>query len=168
MNSAEFQRRTHISLAADRDFYIMESSASCGHGRCGLPPNNRPYWEIFPTLSIFARPLPGALHSQQQNRMVPPFVRHRRRRRTNVLNANVPEFRACDCPVVCYFAMAIALIIAGILTTVFVLDDTFGHFVGQLWLIGPLFIACGVVILVRSAIFLRRRQILKQERDVSS
>ncbi|OQV11408.1 hypothetical protein BV898_14285 [Hypsibius exemplaris] len=113
------------------------------------------------------------VHDQHRNYrdfVTPPFIRRvppRSRGGGPGPTGSTTDFKICDCPIICYFSMSIALILIGCLTTIFVLDDTFGHFssmVSQLWLVGPLFISCGVVILVRTIIFLRRKQNMRRQR----
>ena len=122
----------------------------------GNGPHHR-HWR-FPPWMVW-----GGLHEQQRNYRSfnpPPFIR-RIPPRSHTISS---DFKICDCPIVCYFSMSISLILIGCLTTFFVLDDTFdsfSHAVSQLWLVGPLFISCGIVIFVRT---IRKR--LQRQRTV--
>ncbi|GAU96704.1 hypothetical protein RvY_08111-2 [Ramazzottius varieornatus] len=126
------------------------------------PPGNGPHrhWR-FPPWMVW-----GGLHEQQRNYRSfnpPPFIR-RIPPRSHTISS---DFKICDCPIVCYFSMSISLILIGCLTTFFVLDDTFdsfSHAVSQLWLVGPLFISCGIVIFVRTVIFMRRKRMMQRQR----
>lgn len=130
------------------------------------PPGNGPHrhWR-FPPWMVW-----GGLHEQQRNYRSfnpPPFIR-RIPPRSHTISS---DFKICDCPIVCYFSMSISLILIGCLTTFFVLDDTFdsfSHAVSQLWLVGPLFISCGIVIFVRTVIFMRRKRMMQRQRTVKT
>lgn len=149
---------------------MMESAISCGHGMA-YGGGNIDRWR-FPPWIAFSRHGGNRAGNLQQQRhrdlMLPRFRRRVPIRSSHTVNS---DFKICDCPVVCYFSMAIALILIGCLTTAFVLDDAFGQYnsmISQLWLVGPLFISCGIVIFVRTVIFLRRKQAAKRQREVRS
>ncbi|XP_055349369.1 uncharacterized protein LOC129596189 [Paramacrobiotus metropolitanus] len=146
----------------------METAISCGHGM-GLGYSAADRWRFPPWMAFSRRGRPGGtlpIHSRNRDLIIPPFGRGRPHRpRARTINS---DFEICDCPIVCYLSMAIALILIGCLLTAFVLDDTFGHLnsmISQLWLVGPLFISSGVVFFIRIILFLRKKQAQRRQRE---
>lgn len=144
----------------------METAISCGHGSNIGYNGNMERWRFPPWMAFSRRGLGGALHHRGNRDVMLPTLQRRVPPRNPTIST---DFKICDCPVVCYFSMALSLIFIGCLTTAFALDDTFGQFnslISQLWLVGPLFIAFGVVILGRTVMFLKKKRALRRQREV--
>lgn len=70
---------------------------------------------------------------------------------------------SCDFTSYCYFTLALALFAVGTVITVFSLDDgatsalsTLGH----MWLLGPIFISSGLMVAVKTVLYLRKKNLV--------
>lgn len=73
-------------------------------------------------------------------------------------------FGRCDCRSYSYFALSIVLFAVGTVITVLVFGDTGGYLfsnIGHVWLVGPVFICSGLLIAVRSVLYLRKKSVIQ-------
>ncbi|GLH08683.1 Uncharacterized protein GBIM_13867 [Gryllus bimaculatus] len=89
------------------------------------------------------------------------------RQRLRQMDQLYPEpstFGRCDCRSYSYFALSIVLFVLGTLITVLVFGDAGGYLftnLGHVWLVGPVFICSGLVIAVRSVLYLRKKSVIQ-------
>lgn len=79
---------------------------------------------------------------------------------------------ACDFTSYCYFTLAVVLFTLGTVVTVFALDDgtaTLFSSLGHMWLVGPIFISSGLMVAVKTVLYLRKKNLmtfLLRQRDL--
>lgn len=78
---------------------------------------------------------------------------------------DVQTFGRCDCKSYSYFALSMVLFSVGTVVTVMALGDAadgmiFRH-LGHMWLVGPIFICSGLMVAVKSMLYLRRKSIIQ-------
>lgn len=78
---------------------------------------------------------------------------------------DVQTFGRCDCKSYSYFALSMVLFSVGTIVTVMALGDAsdgliFRH-LGHMWLVGPIFICSGLMVAVKSMLYLRRKSIIQ-------
>lgn len=64
----------------------------------------------------------------------------------------------CNCTSYCYFTLAIILFSVGTVITILALDDSENFFssLGHMWVVGPIFISSGLMVAVKTIVYLRR------------
>ena len=73
-------------------------------------------------------------------------------------------FGQCDCTSYSYFALSVVLFAVGTVITVLALGDADGYIfssLGHMWLVGPIFICSGLMVAVKSVLYLRRKGIIQ-------
>lgn len=73
-------------------------------------------------------------------------------------------FGQCDCTSYSYFALSMVLFAVGTVITVLALGDSDGYIfssLGHMWLVGPIFICSGLMVAVKSVLYLRRKGIIQ-------
>lgn len=77
----------------------------------------------------------------------------------------VQTFGRCDCKSYTYFALSMLLFSVGTVVTVMALGDAADGFIfyhlGHMWLVGPIFICSGLMVAVKSMLYLRRKSIIQ-------
>lgn len=77
----------------------------------------------------------------------------------------VQTFGRCDCKSYSYFALSMLLFSVGTVVTVMALGDSADGFIiyhlGHMWLVGPIFICSGLMVAVKSMLYLRRKSIIQ-------
>ncbi|GLV34728.1 hypothetical protein CBL_09209 [Carabus blaptoides fortunei] len=77
----------------------------------------------------------------------------------------VQTFGRCDCKSYSYFALSMLLFSVGTVVTVMALGDAADGFIfyhlGHMWLVGPIFICSGLMVAVKSMLYLRRKSIIQ-------
>ncbi|XP_013169456.1 PREDICTED: uncharacterized protein LOC106119119 [Papilio xuthus] len=95
-----------------------------------------------------------------------PFIRqrlHRLRHRDFDLDED-QRFGRCDCTSYSYFVLSMVLFSVGTVITVLALGDTDGYILnnlGHMWLVGPIFICSGMMVAVKSMLYLRRKSVIQ-------
>lgn len=72
-------------------------------------------------------------------------------------------FAACDLTSYSYFTLAVFLFTLGTIVTVFALDvgtATLFASLGHMWLVGPIFICSGLMVAVRTVLYLRKKNMM--------
>lgn len=72
-------------------------------------------------------------------------------------------FGSCDFTSYCYFSLAVVLFTVGTVVTVFALDDgtaTLFSSLGHMWLVGPIFISSGLMVAVKTVLYLRKKNLM--------
>ncbi|XP_076366768.1 uncharacterized protein LOC143255259 isoform X2 [Tachypleus tridentatus] len=84
------------------------------------------------------------------------------RRRNENMDPNGANTMICNCTSYCYFTLAIVLFTVGSVITILALDDSDNMFssLGHMWLVGPIFISSGLMVAVKTIIYLRRETML--------
>ncbi|XP_063240375.1 uncharacterized protein LOC134541126 [Bacillus rossius redtenbacheri] len=91
------------------------------------------------------------------------YLRHRLRQ----MDQLYPEpslLGHCDCTSYSYFALSVVLIAVGTLITVLALGNGNGYLfttMGHMWLVGPILICSGLMIAVKSVLYLRRKSVIQ-------
>ncbi|XP_069691322.1 uncharacterized protein [Periplaneta americana] len=91
------------------------------------------------------------------------YLRHRLRQ-MDQLYPEPSTFGQCDCTSYSYFALSVVLFAVGTVITVLALGDADGyifHSLGHMWLVGPIFICSGLMVAVKSVLYLRRKGIIQ-------
>lgn len=89
------------------------------------------------------------------------------RRRLQEMDQMYPEpstFGSCDCTSYSYFALSAAMFSVGTYITVLALGDIRGYLfssLGHMWLVGPIFICSGLMVAVKSVLYLRRKSVIQ-------
>ncbi|CAB3224246.1 unnamed protein product [Arctia plantaginis] len=95
-----------------------------------------------------------------------PFIRqrlHRLRRRDYDFDED-QRFGRCDCTSYSYFVLSMVLFSVGTVITVLALGDADGYILsnlGHMWLVGPIFICSGMMVAVKSMLYLRRKSVIQ-------
>ncbi|CAK1547232.1 unnamed protein product [Leptosia nina] len=95
-----------------------------------------------------------------------PFIRqrlHRLRHRDFELDED-QRFGRCDCTSYSYFVLSMVLFSVGTVITVLALGDADGYILsnlGHMWLVGPIFICSGMMVAVKSMLYLRRKSVIQ-------
>ncbi|KAI8436022.1 hypothetical protein MSG28_004151 [Choristoneura fumiferana] len=95
-----------------------------------------------------------------------PFIRqrlHRLRHRDFDLDED-QRFGRCDCTSYSYFVLSMVLFSVGTVITVLALGDADGYILsnlGHMWLVGPIFICSGMMVAVKSMLYLRRKSVIQ-------
>ncbi|KAF9815345.1 hypothetical protein SFRURICE_011497 [Spodoptera frugiperda] len=95
-----------------------------------------------------------------------PFIRqrlHRLRRRDYDFDED-QRFGRCDCTSYSYFVLSMVLFSVGTMITVLALGDADGYILsnlGHMWLVGPIFICSGMMVAVKSMLYLRRKSVIQ-------
>ncbi|CAH2106338.1 unnamed protein product [Euphydryas editha] len=95
-----------------------------------------------------------------------PFIRqrlHRLRNRDFDLDDD-QRFGRCDCTSYSYFVLSMVLFSVGTVITVLALGDADGYILnnlGHMWLVGPIFICSGMMVAVKSMLYLRRKSVIQ-------
>lgn len=95
-----------------------------------------------------------------------PFIRqrlHRLRQRDYDFDED-QRFGRCDCTSYSYFVLSMVLFSVGTVITVLALGDAEGyilHNLGHMWLVGPIFICSGMMVAVKSMLYLRRKSVIQ-------
>lgn len=95
-----------------------------------------------------------------------PFIRqrlHRLRHRDFDLDEE-QRFGRCDCTSYSYFVLSMVLFSVGTVITVLALGDADGYILsnlGHMWLVGPIFICSGMMVAVKSMLYLRRKSVIQ-------
>lgn len=95
-----------------------------------------------------------------------PFIRqrlHRLRRRDYDFDED-QRFGRCDCTSYTYFVLSMVLFSVGTVITVLALGDVDGYILsnlGHMWLVGPIFICSGMMVAVKSMLYLRRKSVIQ-------
>ncbi|XP_063825011.1 uncharacterized protein LOC135074597 [Ostrinia nubilalis] len=95
-----------------------------------------------------------------------PFIRQQlhRLRRTDFDLDEDQRFGRCDCTSYSYFVLSMVLFSVGTVITVLALGDADGyilHNLGHMWLVGPIFICSGMMVAVKSMLYLRRKSVIQ-------
>ena len=91
------------------------------------------------------------------------YLRHRLRQ-MDQLYPEPSTFGQCDCTSYSYFALSVVLFAVGTVITVLALGDADGYIfssMGHMWLVGPIFICSGLMVAVKSVLYLRRKGIIQ-------
>ncbi|PSN34768.1 hypothetical protein C0J52_21180 [Blattella germanica] len=91
------------------------------------------------------------------------YLRHRLRQ-MDQLYPEPSTFGQCDCTSYSYFALSVVLFAVGTVITVLALGDADGYIfngLGHMWLVGPIFICSGLMVAVKSVLYLRRKGIIQ-------
>ncbi|XP_046990379.1 uncharacterized protein LOC124595608 isoform X1 [Schistocerca americana] len=91
------------------------------------------------------------------------YLRHRLRQ-MDQLYPEPSTFGHCDCTSYSYFALSLVLFVMGAVITVLALGDADGYLfsnLGHMWLVGPIFICSGLMIAVKSILYLRRKSVIQ-------
>ncbi|XP_039754166.1 uncharacterized protein LOC120629320 [Pararge aegeria] len=94
------------------------------------------------------------------------FIRqrlHRLRHRDFDLDED-QRFGRCDCTSYSYFVLSMVLFSVGTVITVLALGDADGYILsnlGHMWLVGPIFICSGMMVAVKSMLYLRRKSVIQ-------
>lgn len=89
------------------------------------------------------------------------------RQRLRQMEEMYPEpttFGDCDCTSYSYFVFSIVLFTLGSFITAMTLsggDDYIFSNLGHMWLVGPIFICSGMMIAVKSVLYLRRKSVIQ-------
>lgn len=89
------------------------------------------------------------------------------RQRLRQMEEMYPEpttFGDCDCTSYSYFVFSIVLFTLGSFITAVALsggDDYIFSNLGHMWLVGPIFICSGMMIAVKSVLYLRRKSVIQ-------
>ncbi|KOB66714.1 Uncharacterized protein OBRU01_20872 [Operophtera brumata] len=95
-----------------------------------------------------------------------PFIRqrlHRLRQRDYDFDED-QRFGRCDCTSYSYFVLSMVLFSVGTVITVLALGDADGYILsnlGHMWLVGPIFICSGMMVAVKSMLYLRRKSVIQ-------
>ncbi|KAJ0177265.1 hypothetical protein K1T71_007274 [Dendrolimus kikuchii] len=95
-----------------------------------------------------------------------PFIRqrlHRLRHRDYDYDED-QRFGRCDCTSYSYFVLSMVLFSVGTVITVLALGDADGYILsnlGHMWLVGPIFICSGMMVAVKSMLYLRRKSVIQ-------
>lgn len=95
-----------------------------------------------------------------------PFIRqrlHRLRNRDFDLDED-QRFGRCDCTSYSYFVLSMVLFSVGTVITVLALGAADGYILsnlGHMWLVGPIFICSGMMVAVKSMLYLRRKSVIQ-------
>ncbi|CAH3834602.1 unnamed protein product [Pieris brassicae] len=95
-----------------------------------------------------------------------PFIRqrlHRLRHRDFELDED-QRFGRCDCTSYSYFVLSMVLFSVGTVITVLALGEADGYILsnlGHMWLVGPIFICSGMMVAVKSMLYLRRKSVIQ-------
>ncbi|KAM3961087.1 uncharacterized protein ACR2FA_004864 [Aphomia sociella] len=95
-----------------------------------------------------------------------PFIRqrlHRLRHRDYDFDED-QRFGRCDCTSYSYFVLSMVLFSVGTVITVLALGDADGYILsnlGHMWLVGPIFICSGMMVAVKSMLYLRRKSVIQ-------
>lgn len=104
-----------------------------------------------------------------------PFIRqrlHRLRQQRDIDFDEDQRFGRCDCTSYSFFVLSMVLFSVGTVITVLALGDADGYILnnlGHMWLVGPIFICSGMMVAVKSMLYLRRKsviQMLLQQRAI--
>lgn len=95
-----------------------------------------------------------------------PFIRQRlhRLRQREIDFEEDQRFGRCDCASYSYFVLSMVLFSVGTVITVLALGDADGYILnnlGHMWLVGPIFICSGIMVAVKSMLYLRRKSVLQ-------
>ncbi|XP_026469136.1 uncharacterized protein LOC113373014 [Ctenocephalides felis] len=74
------------------------------------------------------------------------------------------RFGRCDCTSYSYFALSMVLFSVGSVITVLALGDADGYIfsnLGHMWLVGPIFMCSGLMVAVKSMLYLRRKSVIQ-------
>ncbi|XP_046393881.1 uncharacterized protein LOC124161547 isoform X1 [Ischnura elegans] len=77
---------------------------------------------------------------------------------------NNSAFGQCDCTSYSYFALSTVLFAVGTVITVLALGDVQGYLfsnLGHIWLVGPIFICSGLMVAVKSVLYLRKKNLIQ-------
>ncbi|XP_067006904.1 uncharacterized protein [Anabrus simplex] len=91
------------------------------------------------------------------------YLRHRLRQ-MDQLYPEPSTFGHCDCTSYSYFALSLVLFAVGTVITVLALGDADGYIftnLGHMWLVGPIFICSGLMVAVKSVLYLRRKSVIQ-------
>lgn len=112
--------------------------------------------------SVFKNPF----HLKMATVFDSPFIRqrlHRLRHRDFDLDED-QRFGRCDCTSYSYFVLSMVLFSVGTVITVLALGDADGYILsnlGHMWLVGPIFICSGMMVAVKSMLYLRRKSVIQ-------
>lgn len=85
------------------------------------------------------------------------------RSHVNETDSDGGYFGGCDFTSYCYFSLAIILFTVGTVVTVFATADegtaTIFSSLGHMWLVGPIFISSGLMVAVKTVLYLRKKNI---------
>lgn len=96
-----------------------------------------------------------------------PPVRARLRRLEPVAigeGADPGNGMGCDCTSYSYLVLSLVLFAVGAAVTVLALGDADGRLfshLGHMWLVGPVFICSGMMVAVKSMLYLRRKSVIQ-------
>lgn len=95
-----------------------------------------------------------------------PFIRQRlnRLRNRDFEFEEDQRFGRCDCTSYSYFVLSMVLFSVGTVITVLALGDADGYILsnlGHMWLVGPIFICSGMMVAVKSMLYLRRKSVIQ-------
>lgn len=91
------------------------------------------------------------------------YFRHRLRQMDH-LYPEPSAFGQCDCTSYSYFALSLVLFAVGTVITVLALGDAHGYIffsLGHMWLVGPIFICSGLMVAVKSVLYLRKKNLIQ-------
>ncbi|XP_053607261.1 uncharacterized protein LOC128673447 [Plodia interpunctella] len=95
-----------------------------------------------------------------------PFIRQRinRLRHRDLDFEEDQRFGRCDCTSYSYFVLSMVLFSVGTVITVLALGGADGYILtnlGHMWLVGPIFICSGMMVAVKSMLYLRRKSVIQ-------
>ncbi|XP_013199790.1 uncharacterized protein LOC106142541 [Amyelois transitella] len=95
-----------------------------------------------------------------------PFIRQRinRLRQRDLDFEEDQRFGRCDCTSYSYFVLSMVLFSVGTVITVLALGGADGYILtnlGHMWLVGPIFICSGMMVAVKSMLYLRRKSVIQ-------
>lgn len=94
-----------------------------------------------------------------------PVIRQRLQRlRQRDADLEEHRFGRCDCTSYSYFVLSMVLFSVGTVITVLALGDADGYILsslGHMWLVGPIFICSGMMVAVKSMLYLRRKSVIQ-------
>lgn len=84
------------------------------------------------------------------------------RRNVNTLDDENDRIVTCSSASYCYFTLSILLFSVGTVITILALDENDGVFsnLTHMWLVGPLFISSGLMVAVKTIMYLRKETMI--------
>lgn len=91
------------------------------------------------------------------------YLRHRLRQ-MDQLYPEPSTLGHCDCTSYSYLALSLVLFAVGTVITILALGAADGNIfsnLGHMWLVGPIFICSGLMVAVKSLLYLRRKSVIQ-------
>lgn len=92
------------------------------------------------------------------------YFRQRLRQMENNYQHDNSTLGQCDCTSYSYFMLSLTLFAVGTVITILAIGDAHDYIfysLGHMWLVGPIFICSGLMVAVKSVLYLRKKYLIQ-------